>query len=325
MALKILQNSYRQLQRDPVEGFAVEPHEDDFFNWTVWIEAPKDTPFEGGIFELELKFPSDFPMSPPELKFVSEFWHPNVFQDGRVCISILHPPVDDPMSGELPQERWLPTQTVSTIILSVLSILGDPNFSSPANVDASVECKQQPEVYKKRVRKLVEKARARLPSHVKIPHPESDMKERAKAIERHRILTEAQAIDDDFINDGDDYGDFDIDIDGSNSSDFDYEGNYSDDEFTYNDVSPDKTLQQNETSKSSSGKSQIVAKKPQSRSKTSKESEAQAKRSTKTKSSKSHSSAEKSGGSRKKSGHSSRSKEKSSRSTTKKKDSGAQV
>lgn len=91
-----------------------------------------------------------------------------VFQDGRVCISILHPSGEDPMSGERPEERWLPTQTVSTIILSVISILGDPNFSSPANVDASVEAKDRPEMYRKRVRKLVEKARARVPSHVKV-------------------------------------------------------------------------------------------------------------------------------------------------------------
>jgi len=61
-----------------------------------------------------------------------------VYDDGKVCISILHPPGEDEMSGELPEERWLPTQSVSTILLSVISLLSDPNFSSPANVDASV-------------------------------------------------------------------------------------------------------------------------------------------------------------------------------------------
>jgi ubiquitin-conjugating enzyme E2 R len=53
-------------------------------------------------------------------------------------ISILHPPVDDPQSGELPSERWNPTQNVRTILLSVISLLNEPNTSSPANVDASV-------------------------------------------------------------------------------------------------------------------------------------------------------------------------------------------
>lgn len=60
------------------------------------------------------------------------------FQNGDLCISILHPPVDDPQSGELPCERWNPTQNVRTILLSVISLLNEPNTSSPANVDASV-------------------------------------------------------------------------------------------------------------------------------------------------------------------------------------------
>lgn len=61
-----------------------------------------------------------------------------VFQNGDLCISILHPPVDDPQSGELPCERWNPTQSVRTILLSVISLLNEPNTFSPANVDASV-------------------------------------------------------------------------------------------------------------------------------------------------------------------------------------------
>lgn len=48
------------------------------------------------------------------------------------------PPIDDPHSGELPSERWNPTQSVRTILLSVISLLNEPNTSSPANVDASV-------------------------------------------------------------------------------------------------------------------------------------------------------------------------------------------
>jgi len=123
-----------------------------------------------------MKFPSDYPMSPPTLHFVSEFWHPNVFKDGKVCISILHPPIDDPMSGERPEERWMPTQSVETIVLSVQSILGDPNFSSPANVDASVEWRNKPDQYCKRIKKLIQKANATLPQHVEIAHPESNPK-----------------------------------------------------------------------------------------------------------------------------------------------------
>uniref|UniRef100_A0A8C9NTE0 UBC core domain-containing protein n=1 Tax=Serinus canaria TaxID=9135 RepID=A0A8C9NTE0_SERCA len=63
-------------------------------------------------------------------RFLTKMWHPNIYENGDVCISILHPPVDDPQSGELPSER--------TILLSVISLLNEPNTFSPANVDASV-------------------------------------------------------------------------------------------------------------------------------------------------------------------------------------------
>ncbi|KAJ7396345.1 Ubiquitin-conjugating enzyme E2 R1 [Pitangus sulphuratus] len=91
-------------------------------------------PWEGA----RLRFPIDYPYSPPAFRFLTKMWHPNIYETGDVCISILHPPVDDPQSGELPSERWNPTQNVRTILLSVISLLNEPNTFSPANVDASV-------------------------------------------------------------------------------------------------------------------------------------------------------------------------------------------
>ena len=85
-----------------------------------------------------MKFPQDYPYSPPSIRFITKVWHPNVYENGDLCISILHPAVDDPQSGELPCERWNPTQNVRTILLSVISLLNEPNTFSPANVDASV-------------------------------------------------------------------------------------------------------------------------------------------------------------------------------------------
>ncbi len=63
-----------------------------------------------------------------------------------MCISILHPPNNDHTSGERPEERWLPTQSVRTVLLSVISMLDEPNTFSPANVDASVAYRKWKEV-----------------------------------------------------------------------------------------------------------------------------------------------------------------------------------
>jgi len=213
---RLLQNTFKRIQTNPVEGFCVElPDESNFFEWKIYLEGPSGTPFASGIFQLLMTFPQDYPMAPPTLRFISDFWHPNVYKDGRVCISILHPPGEDMMSGELAEERWLPTQTVETVVLSVMSMLGDPNISSPANVDASVEMRKQPDKYVSRIKALIEKANKLVPSGIKIPHPDTNPVERKAALEKQKLLNHH---DDDFMMDG--YDDEDYDNYGSD----DYEG-----------------------------------------------------------------------------------------------------
>lgn len=87
------------------------------------LSGPEGTPFEGGIFPATLKFPKDYPLSPPTMKFTCDFFHPNVYADGTVCISILHAPGDDPNMYESSSERWSPVQSVEKILLSVVSML----------------------------------------------------------------------------------------------------------------------------------------------------------------------------------------------------------
>lgn len=131
---------------------------------------------EGGFFKAILTFPKEYPHLPPKMQFITEIYHPNgsfsaitlslpsicvdathfsiamipnssgsfhalipsVFKSGEICISILHPPGEDRYGHEDAGERWLPIHTVTTIALSVISMLSDPNDRSPANIDAAV-------------------------------------------------------------------------------------------------------------------------------------------------------------------------------------------
>ncbi|OMH85080.1 Ubiquitin-conjugating enzyme E2-18 kDa [Zancudomyces culisetae] len=102
------------------------------------FSGPADTPFEGGVFPAILKFPKDYPLNPPTMRFTCKMFHPNVYENGEVCISILHPPGEDPNMYESSSERWSPVQSVEKILLSVLSMIAEPNDESGANVDASV-------------------------------------------------------------------------------------------------------------------------------------------------------------------------------------------
>eukprot|EP00566_Odontella_aurita_P036689 CAMPEP_0113584734 /NCGR_PEP_ID=MMETSP0015_2-20120614/33273_1 /TAXON_ID=2838 /ORGANISM="Odontella" /LENGTH=97 /DNA_ID=CAMNT_0000489827 /DNA_START=500 /DNA_END=793 /DNA_ORIENTATION=+ /assembly_acc=CAM_ASM_000160 len=93
------------------------------------------------------------------MTFVSDMWHPNVYEDGKVCISILHPPGEDEMNAqESAEERWRPILGVEQILMSVVSILSDPNDESPANLDAAVQWRNDRTGFKKRVRQVVRKS-----------------------------------------------------------------------------------------------------------------------------------------------------------------------
>jgi len=154
----LLMNQLKELTKNPVDGFSIGLVDDsNIYEWQVMIEGPVGTLFEGGLFPAVLKFPQDYPDKPPEMKFLMPgFWHPNVYPDGRVCISILHEAKEDHFNEqELITEKWRPILGVESILVSVVSMLSDPNLESPANIDASVQFKNDLEAYKKRVRKMV--------------------------------------------------------------------------------------------------------------------------------------------------------------------------
>lgn len=159
-AQKRLLKEYKQLLKDSPEGLAAFPTVDhNIFEWTCFIEGPKDTLYENGVYVAKLKFPKDYPLSPPEMTFVpGSILHPNVYKDGRVCISILHQPGDDPNQYESADERWSPVQSVEKILLSVVSMLNEPNLESGANIDACKLYRDYPEEYAKVIKNGIRKS-----------------------------------------------------------------------------------------------------------------------------------------------------------------------
>jgi len=155
----LLSKQLRELKKSSVDGFSAGLiDDDDIFKWEVVIYGPPETIYEGGMFKAHLLFPKEYPHRPPKMKFVSDMWHPNIDQNGDVCISILHEPGDDKYGYEKAAERWLPVHTVETICISVISMLADPNDESPANVDAAKMLRANYEEFKKKVTRTVRKS-----------------------------------------------------------------------------------------------------------------------------------------------------------------------
>lgn len=151
---------FTDLAKNPIDLVSVGlADESNVYEWEILIMGPDGTLYEGGFFKANLTFPADFPNMPPTMTFTSEMWHPNVYEDGRVCISILHPPGEDEFnSQESADERWRPILGVEQILISVISMLSDPNDESPANLDAAVMWRNDRQAFKKKVRQVVRKS-----------------------------------------------------------------------------------------------------------------------------------------------------------------------
>ncbi|KAF2008836.1 hypothetical protein BU24DRAFT_381341 [Aaosphaeria arxii CBS 175.79] len=171
-AERLLMNEFKSMSKETWTN--IELINENVFEWSVaLIVLNPDSLYYGGYFKAKLSFPKNYPYSPPDFKFVRPLYHPNIYPDGRLCISILHAPGDDEMSGETAAERWSPVQRVETVLISVLSLLDDAEVSSPANVDAGVMLRNHPEQYKEMVRKDLETSKQDIPAGFVMPTHET--------------------------------------------------------------------------------------------------------------------------------------------------------
>jgi len=161
-------NEFKSLSKEPWAN--IELNNENVFDWNIaLIVVNPDSYYHGGYFKAKMTFPKNYPYSPPDFKFLRPLYHPNIYKDGRLCISILHPPGDDEMSGETAAERWSPAQRVESVLISILSLLDDAEVSSPANVDASVTLRRDLEKYKELVKQDVELSKKDIPEGFVMP------------------------------------------------------------------------------------------------------------------------------------------------------------
>ncbi|KAH0569733.1 Ubiquitin-conjugating enzyme E2 [Spironucleus salmonicida] len=144
MNVRRLQKELKELREDPPANCSGGPIGDDLSHWQACIVGPADTPYEGGVFKLALSFPSDYPIKPPRITFDTQILHPNVSTDGAICLDIL-------------KKEWSPVFTVSRVLLSICSLLDDPNPNDPLNGDAARMMKSDMPTYEKTVKEWVQK------------------------------------------------------------------------------------------------------------------------------------------------------------------------
>lgn len=118
-AIRRIQHELTELQTENLPGYSATPCDDnDLFAWDATLEGPQGTPYENGVFHLHIRFPLNYPFAPPNVVFKTKVYHPNISPAGVICIDIL-------------KQNWSPALTILKVLLSISSLLADPNPHDP--------------------------------------------------------------------------------------------------------------------------------------------------------------------------------------------------
>ncbi|MCJ1479550.1 Ubiquitin-conjugating enzyme E2 11 [Lambiella insularis] len=135
---KRLQSELMSLMMSSTPGISAFPSSSSLLLWTATLLGPADTPYADLTFKLSVTFPSNYPYAPPTVVFKTPIYHPNVDFSGRICLDIL-------------KDKWSAVLNVQSVLLSLQSLLGEPNNSSPLNGEAAELWDHNMSEFKKKV------------------------------------------------------------------------------------------------------------------------------------------------------------------------------
>ena len=133
---RIFNIDIKNYTKDTLDDLGIFIHFDEtnLLNAKILIIGPEDTPYEGGYYIYKVKFPESYPFKPPKINFETKIYHPNINSAGSICIDIL-------------RDNWSPALTVSKVLLSICSLLDDPNPDDPLETVIANEYKDNYDKY----------------------------------------------------------------------------------------------------------------------------------------------------------------------------------
>lgn len=133
-AVRRLNKEFQDLINNPLENISAGPIGENIFKWVATIIGPVGTPYEGGVFRIAIDFTTDYPFRAPKCNFMTRVFHPNINAAGCICLDIL-------------KDQWSASLTLSKLLLSICSLLNDPNPDDPLDSEAANVFKKNREEY----------------------------------------------------------------------------------------------------------------------------------------------------------------------------------
>tara|TARA_B110000208_G_C11794080_1_gene438807 strand:- start:3112 stop:3558 length:447 start_codon:yes stop_codon:yes gene_type:complete len=137
MSSRRLEKELKSITTNPPSNCNAGLLNNNLYNWNATIIGPEGTPYHGGVFYLNIIFPSDYPFKAPKIKFKTKIYHPNINANGEICLDIL-------------KNQWSPALNISNVLLSICSLLDDPNPDDPLVPDIAKLYKTNREEYNKK-------------------------------------------------------------------------------------------------------------------------------------------------------------------------------
>ncbi len=142
-AITRLSKEFKEVNEKSNKDITVELVGDNLFEMIVKFKGPKPSAYEDGIFRMSFSFPQGYPFEPPNVRFITKVFHPNIrLSSGEICLDIL-------------KDQWSPMLRIPAIIESIRSLLTDPNPASPLEGETAALYKNDRQEYDRRVREHV--------------------------------------------------------------------------------------------------------------------------------------------------------------------------
>lgn len=139
------ETTYIKEHRDEYKSmFNIEMVDDNMSDWKVTLYGPEGTLYEGYEFNLSIKLSDKYPYAPPSVKFLSPIKHININKTGDICLDIL-------------KDKWAASINMTSVIISIIVLLGNPNFEDPFDSDLANLYRTDKKRYKEEIKETNEK------------------------------------------------------------------------------------------------------------------------------------------------------------------------
>lgn len=146
--LKRINKELTDLEKQPRPGITCYPVEDNITQLEAFIEGPPESPYEKGLFKLSVQIPDRYPFEPPQIKFITRIYHPNIDDGGRICADILK-------TGD--KGGWKPSINIGTALMSLRQLIAVPNPDDPLEVDIAQEFKLEYPQFERKAKEFTKK------------------------------------------------------------------------------------------------------------------------------------------------------------------------